>query len=33
MSLADLETRVKRELDYVSYPARAWMRPSAARRL
>lgn len=28
MSLAELEMRVKRELDYVSYPARAWMRPS-----
>ncbi|MET0867337.1 MAG: NAD(P)/FAD-dependent oxidoreductase [Pseudorhodoplanes sp.] len=27
MSLADLEARVKRELDYVSYPARPWMRP------
>ncbi len=27
MSLAELEARVKRELDYVSYPARPWMRP------
>lgn len=27
MSLSDLEARVKRELDYVSYPARPWMRP------
>jgi cation diffusion facilitator CzcD-associated flavoprotein CzcO len=27
MSLTDLEARVKRELDYVSYPSRPWMRP------
>ena len=28
MSLAELEERVKRELDYVSYPARPWMPPA-----
>lgn len=28
MSLAELEARVKRELDFVSYPTRAWMRPA-----
>ena len=27
MSLAELEARVKRELDFVSYPARPWMKP------
>src|SRR4029077_16620726 len=25
MSLADLETRIRRELDFVSYPTRPWM--------
>jgi cation diffusion facilitator CzcD-associated flavoprotein CzcO len=28
MSLSELEARIKRELDYVSYPARSWMRPA-----
>ena len=33
MSLAELEARVKRELDFVSYPARPWMQPRAACRI
>ncbi len=28
MSLSELEARVKRELDFVSYPARPWMPPA-----
>jgi cation diffusion facilitator CzcD-associated flavoprotein CzcO len=28
MSLIELEERVKRELEYVSYPARSWMAPA-----